>query len=208
MTDPANYNNSSYHAAQAMLSPTYPNLSGYSTVLLTRTFYDGYSSISAVSGLPSGMATGVTGNSAFVTQYNTYPVYAVQPTPYSNATGAVTGMMSKVLDTSNRYLYTETFYDDHSRPIQVQKVNYTGGVDTVTTEYDFAGKPLRSLLGQWKPTNTTQQHRVASQMNYDAAFRVITTRQSIDVGPLQTLDSMQYDELGRLNAKFLGNNLD
>jgi len=209
MTDPANYNNPSYHATQAMLSPTYPNLSGYSTELLTRTFYDDYSAISAASGLPSGMATGVTGNTInFITQYNSYPVYAVQPLPYANATGVATGTMSKVLGSSNTYLYTETFYDDHGRAIQVQSQNYTGGVDTVTTQYDFSGKPLRTLLAQAKPTNTAQYHQVATQMNYDAGFRVTTVRESIDGGPLQTLDSMQYDELGRLNAKYLGNNLD
>jgi len=52
--------------------------------------------------------------------------------------------MKKVIGTASQYLYLESFYDDRGRVIQTQGVNYTGAIDTTTTQYDFAGKPLRN----------------------------------------------------------------
>ncbi|HLZ86603.1 MAG TPA: RHS repeat-associated core domain-containing protein, partial [Puia sp.] len=210
ITDPANYNNLAYHQNLAGSSTAYPNLSSYTTEILTGTFYDGYSGISGVSGLPSSMATGVAGNSSyFVTNYNAAPIYAVPITAYPITRGEVTGTMIKVVGTANQYLYSESFYDDRARAIQAQSINYTGGADTVTTQYDFSGKPLRTLLGQAKPTNTAQYHRVLTKMNYDAGFRVTSIWKNIDGAAAdQLIDSMQYNELAQPRAKYLGNNLD
>jgi RHS repeat-associated protein len=206
MTDPANYGNLAWHVSQAMQSSVYPVLSGYATELLTRTFYDGYTDISAASSLPGSMTTGVTANgNAFITGYNNYPQYAVQPAAYVSSVGEVTGTMTKVIGSTNSYLYSESFYDDHGRPVQVFSLNYTGGVDTLTTQYDFNGKPLRTLLGVAKQSNGAQYHRVITKTNYDAGFRVTSTWQNLDgAAQDQIIDSMKYDELSRLKTKYLG----
>jgi len=210
LLDPANYNNSSYHQNLAATSTAYPNLSLYTTELLTASFYDGYSAISAASGLPSTMATSLTGNSTyFITNYNTSPAYAVPLVAYSVTRGLATGTMTKVIGSANTYLYSETFYDDRARVIQTLSVNYTGGVDTLSTQYDYAGKPLRILECQAKPTNTAQSHRVLTKTNYDVGFRVTSVYRNIDLAPVdQLVASMQYNELGQLQSKSLGNNLD
>src|SRR5258708_31167665 len=57
ITDPSHYNNLSYHENLAAISIFYPDLTSYTTELLTRTFYDAYSTISSVSVLPSSIAT-------------------------------------------------------------------------------------------------------------------------------------------------------
>ncbi|HWB92476.1 MAG TPA: hypothetical protein VG605_11510 [Puia sp.] len=132
-------------------------------------------------------------------------MYAVPPTPDMTTRGEVTGTQTLVMGTSGQYLSTVNFYDDRGRAIQAQSVNYTGGVDTMTTQYDFTGKPLRSLLGQAKVTNTAQYHRVLTKTNYDAGFRVTSVWKNIDgAASDQIIDSMQYNELGQLHNKLLG----
>jgi RHS repeat-associated protein len=210
LTDPAHYNSLSYHAQLASQSAQYPLLSGYTIELLTRTFYDDYASASAATGLPAAMATNYTANSSyFITAYNSGPVYAVPVTAWTSARGLVTGTMTKVLGTSGQYVSNETFYDDHDRPVQQQRVNYTGAHDTLTTQYDFSGKPLRVLSTTVKATNTAQYHKVVTKMDYDPGFRLLHTWMNVDDASAdQLIDSMQYNELGQLRAKYLGNKLD
>ena len=72
----------------------------------------------------------------------------------------------------------------------------------MTTQYDFSGKPLRSLLGQAKVTNTAQYHEVITKTNYDPNFRVTSVYKNIDgASSDQLIDSTQYNELGQLDRK-------
>ena len=210
MTDPTNYNNLSYHTAAAMSNPTYPSLPSYTYTLQTQTYYDDYSWV-AGSGttLSSTMTTSYLSNgNDFITSFNTSPTYAVAMTPFLITRGMATGTRKLVLGTS-QYLYGVTFYDDRARVIQAQSVNYTGGVDTVTTQYNFTGQPLRGMLSHSKQGNTPQYHTVITKMDYDQAFRLRHIWKNIDAAATdQLIDSLQYDELGRLSAKYLGNNVD
>ncbi len=93
--------------------------------------------------------------------------------------------------------------------IQTQSVNFTGKVDTVTTQYNFTGKELRVLSDQWKGGNVVQGHLTLLKMDYDANSRLRHTWQNLgNASGDQLLDSIQYDELGRLQAKYLGTGLD
>ena len=210
MTDPSNYNNLPYHTNLALQSPTYPNLASYTTELMTRSFFDDYAAIDAASGLPASMATNYNSNgSYFVTTLNTSPTYAVALTAHPISRGLATGTMTKVIGTTNQYLYSESFYDDRGRPIQIQAINYTGGIDTVTSQYDFAGKQLRTLLNHTKSGNTVQHHVVVTKTDYDQAFRVGHIWKNIDGAAAdQLIVFMQYNELGQLTSKSLGNNVD
>lgn len=207
ITDPTNYNNQAYHETQAMAGSEYPNWASYTNQLLTQTWYDGYAGISAASGLPATMATNKTSSSSyFITSYNASPVWAVPVIQHPIVRGLVTGTATRVLGTTNnQYLYAESFYDDRGRVIQGQSKNFTGGVDTLTTQYNFTGKPLRTLLGQAKLTNTGQYHQVLTKMNYDPALRVTSIWKNIDGAAAdQPIDTMQYNELSQLRAKYLG----
>lgn len=183
------------------LSPV-PN--GVTLQPLTVTYYDEYNWVSGTgTALPSTFAP-VTG-SYFITTFNTSPAYAQQMTPLVITRGQVTGTQTLVLGSNGQYLSTVNFYDDRARLIQTESINYTGGLDTVTTQYDFTGKPLRSLLGQAKPSNTAQYHKVLTKTNYDANFRVTSVFKKIDGASAdQLIDSMQYNELGQLRVKYLG----
>ena len=190
------------------LSPVPP---GVTLQPLTFAYYDDYAWVAGTNtALPSTFASGVTGNANyFVTSYNSSPVYAVPMTAHPITRGQQTGTQTLVLGTQGQYLYTIHFYDDRARLIQTQGINYTGGLDTLTTQYDFSGKAIRNLLGQAKPSNIPQDHEVLSKTNYDPNFRVSSVWKNIDQAASdQLIDTMQYNELGQLRAKYLGNGLD
>jgi RHS repeat-associated protein len=195
------------YQSQAANSVIYPQVVGAD--LLSKTFYDDYSwtpgtGLGAVI-VPDYLANGT----YFITTYNTSPVYAVQLKSYTGTRGMVTGNSEEVIGEQNHYVYTSNFYDDRGRVIQNVHVNYTGGKDTLTTQYDFSGKPLRVFLATTKLNNTAQNHKVLTKMDYDPNFRLLHVWKNVDNAPAdQLIDSMQYNELGQLRAKYLGNKLD
>ena len=212
ITDPTYYNNLTYQESAAFATNNYPIVSSYTNELLTQTFYDDYSWVS-IYGAPvaSTMASNYVSNSNyFVTSYNVSPVYAVDPIPLYITRGMITGGKKEVLGSSgSQYLFHASFYDDRARVIQTLSSNYTGGIDTTTMQYVFTGKPIRSLLNHNKKGNTTQNHLVLTLMDYDQAFRLRHIWKNIDnAASNQLIDSMQYNELGQLNVKYIGNNID
>jgi RHS repeat-associated protein len=188
---------------QIVLSPV---PSGVILQPLTFTYYDDYAWVPGTqTSLSSSFASNVASGPGFIASYNAGPIYAVAITPHPISRGQLTGTQTLVLGTDNQFLSAVSFYDDRGRPIQTKSINYTGGVDTLTTQYDFSGKPLRTLLGQAKPTNTAQYHEVLTKTNYDAGFRVSSIWKNIDGAAAdQLIDSMKYNELGQLQKKYLG----
>ena len=210
ITDPSNYNNLTYHQNLAATSISYPTVTSYTNELLAQSYYDDYS-WAAGAGMLSAINTTYTSNSTyFNTSYNTSPQYAVQITQFPITRGMATGSRKEMIGSNGaQYLYGVSFYDDRGRMIQSQSINYTGAKDTATTQYDFTGKPIRSLLNHAKAGNTAQAHIVVTKMDYDQAFRLRHIYKNIDNATSdQLIDSMQYNELGQLNAKYLGNNVD
>ncbi|HLK28701.1 MAG TPA: DUF6443 domain-containing protein [Puia sp.] len=209
ITDPAHYNNLAYHDTLAYHSTNYPVVGSFTNELFTQTFYDDYS-WSTAAGMPSTIASTYTSNSNyFITSYNASPTYAAPITPLYVTRGMPTGSMRKVLGTSSQYMYSVSFYDDRGRMIQTQSMNYTGAIDTVTIQYNFKGKAIRTLLGHKKNGNTVQAHTVLTKMDYDQMFRLRHVWKNIDNATSdQLVDSLQYNELGQLKAKYLGNNVD
>ena len=183
-----------------------PVPSGVTLQPLTVTYYDDYNWVSGSgTGLPSTFASVAGKTNDFIASYNVGPVNAEPVTPMLVTRGEVTGTQTLVLGSNGQYLSSINFYDDRARLIQMQSINYTGGLDTVTTQYDFSGKPLRTLLGQAKRTNTAQYHQVLTKTNYDAGFRVTSIWKNIDgAASDQVIDSVQYNELGQLSTKSLG----
>ncbi len=145
-------------------------------------------------------------DSYFLTPSNsTYPY----PQPLTQAAIGPRNMVTGVWESAGPGLLTATYCDDRGRVIQSKNYNYTGGWDELTQQYDFSGKPLQSYLQEQKAGNTAQTHYVNTKFNYDAAGRLKAVWKSIDnAAAFQLIDSMQYNELGQLRAKYLGNNVD
>jgi hypothetical protein len=213
ITDPTNYNQLALQESNAFATNNYPVVSSYTTrELLTQTFYDDYSWVSTYSApVASTMATTYTGNSNyFITSYNASPIYAANPTPLYVNRGMATGSKVEVIGSGGgQYLYAVSFFDDRGRVIQSQSSNYTGAIDTTTSQFDFSGKTLRNLIGHKKNNNTVQAHTVLTKMDYDQGFRLKHIWKNIDnAASDQLIDSLQYNELGQLRVKYLGNNID
>lgn len=93
-----------------------------------------------------------------------YPVTNVKS---DITTGMVTGGRIKVLGTASQYLITSTYYDYWGRVIQTQSDNQSTGVDIVTNQYDFSGKPLSSYLRHQKNNTPIVTVGVLTKMEYD-----------------------------------------
>jgi RHS repeat-associated protein len=203
-------NNLTYHQNLAANSSSYPNTSS-NFELLSQTYYDNYNWVSGTgSSLGSSLDQTYTSSSTyFNTSYNTSPAYAQQIKQSVQTTGMVTGSMAKVIGTTSQYLYTVSFYDDRGRVIQMQSINYTGGKDIITTQYDFSGKVLRTLQQQQKNGNNAQSHIVSTKLNYDGAGRLLTAYKNIDNAASDQLTATNsYNELGQLQNKAEGNSIE
>ncbi len=119
--------------------------------------------------------------------------------------GQVTGTRVKVPGLKNSqnqdlWLTTVNFYDAKYRLLQSVADNHLGGVDRVTTLYDFVGEP--------KQVQTTHQtlastHTVVDTLTYDHADRLLQTWKTMDNGPKVLLAQQEYNELGQLIDKKL-----
>jgi len=170
----ADANNRAYHQNLAGSIVNYPaNISAID--LQTKTYYDDYSWVSGP-GLSATVASSYATNATyFNTSYNTSPVYA-QPIAQNSITrGMVTGTKIKVLAVS-LFLFTANLYDDRGRIIQSQSSNYSGGKDTLLTQYDFSGKALRSLVLHRKAGTNPQNHKSLTKLAYDANGRLTMQR--------------------------------
>ena len=77
--------------------------------------------------------------------------------------------------------------------------------DLLRTKYNFDGVVLRSLLNHQKGLNTAQNHLILTKMDYDQRFRLRHIWKNIDNAAAdQLIDSLQYNEMGQLTAKYLG----
>lgn len=194
------------NAAAAASSISYPAVtSGFE--LLTETFYDDYSWVSGT-GLSASLETTGLQSPDFITSYHTAPDYAEPLTVSTAVKGLVTGTKVKVLGTADTYLYALHLFDDKQRIIQTKQINITGGVDVVSTQYDWKGQPLRVLLRHQKNAANAQSHSLFTKYAYDDAGRPTGVQKRIDDKNLETISTNTYDVLGQLQKKELGNNLE
>lgn len=182
--------NRATHQAAALTSTSYPASIGDE---LTHTWYDDYR-YAGVKTFDNADISKLSAGS------NPYPE-TVQKSDL--VYGRVTGTKTKVLGTS-QYLTSTIFYDEEGRTIQVQTDNYAGGIDIVTTRYDFAGKLLATYHKHTNPGATPASTRMLTKMQYDAGGRLIKTwKQLNDDNTDKLIAENSYDELGQLKSKKL-----
>ena len=201
----------SYHVSQADGSSAYPNLSGQTYEELTRTFYDGYGWLPAY-GDPLSATRNAT-NDPDLTYATTFPYPQDATTSSTQIKGLPTGTRTGIPGTGT-YLYSLSFYDGWHRVIQQQSTNITGGTDVLTTQYTFTGQPIRTIQVQQKDSANAQTTTLLTLFTYDSLSRVLQTAKMvgstlINAGSLPavwtTLSRQQYDALGRVVQKAIGN---
>lgn len=190
-----------------------PGASYYST--LTMTGYDNYDGMSAAgfsSSLTKNIDNAYTGSTYLHTTYNTSPLYAQQPLQSFQTQGLVTWTKVK-LSSVNYFEYRVNIYDDKGRMIQQKHRNYTGGTSVTTTQYNWAGQPLRIVHRHHKLGNTAQASISITDMTYDDLGRLTLTQKKLRnnlynsnalPGEWTTIAENRYDALGQLTTKKLG----
>ena len=124
----------------------------------------------------------------------------------ANATGLLTGTRTYYLDGSGNYSETVYYYDYRGREIQRRTTNHLGGIDVLSTKYDF----VNNITDTWssQSTNnglTTTEHY---HYTYDHANRPLTTIYTFNNESPIVLQSYHYDELGRVHSRQIHGGID
>ena len=120
-------------------------------------------------------------------------------------TRTLTRMLNRpAADPGAEWLATTTFYDERTRPVQVQTTNARGGLDLLTTQLGFTGQVVQHVAVHHGP-NLAPPVQVAEFFTYDHTDRLLATRQLLP-GEAQPalLARVQYNELGQALRKTLG----
>ena len=124
----------------------------------------------------------------------------------ANATGLLTGTRTYYLDKTGNYSETVYYYDYRGREIQRRTTNHLGGIDVLSTKYDFANNVTDTWSSQ--STNnglTTTEHY---HYEYDHANRPLTTTYTFNNESPIVLQSYHYDELGRVHSRQIHGGID
>lgn len=189
---------------QYTLTNSFP--SSTASNVLTVNYYDDYKWV-ASTGTTLTSTFDATSNSSFLAASNSFP-YPQALTQYPVSKSLPTGSVTKVLSSSNQYLYSVNFFDNKDRIIQTQSSNITTGIDETTNQYSFDGRILISLTKNNKQgTTNPQTNTIVSQMSYDAVGRLTGITKSITglAGTVtKSLVSNTYNEIGQIQTKTLG----
>lgn len=118
-----------------------------------------------------------------------------------SAKGLLTGSSVAMLDGSAT-LVTAMYYDDRGQVVQTRGNNRLGGYDYEYYSYNFTGQPTKKKhvhRTTYIASDLTENYRYF----YDKAGRQTSTRHKINTQNEIYLDSIQYDELGRMSKKIL-----
>ncbi len=129
----------------------------------------------------------------------------------NNVKGLVTGTMVSVLSSNDidglgaaPWIETASFYDDKGRVVQTISDNYKGGQDILTSMYGFTGKVLCTYQVHNNAAANVNDLTVKTNMNYDAAGRLLSIRKKAGDNAVRTIEENSYDDLGQLLTKKIG----
>ena len=117
--------------------------------------------------------------------------------------GLATGSKVRVLGTNN-WITTVTAYDNKGQVIWTGHRNrYLNTIDKTQTKLDFTGKPLTVIASHQK--GTTTPIITTDTFTYDHMGRLLTQKQQIGNHPQELIVQNNYDDLGQLERKKVGN---
>jgi RHS repeat-associated protein len=107
---------------------------------------------------------------------------------------------------ANSWTKTFSYYDDKGRAIATYSKNYLGGHTQTESILDFTGVPQKTIT-KHRRRSTDADVTIQERFVYDHQNRLKEHYHQIDSKPEVLLTENTYDELGRLNKKKVGNNL-
>ena len=114
-----------------------------------------------------------------------------------------TGSLVRVLGTSD-WITSVSYYDNKAQPIYIGSENkYLNTVDVIKSELDFTGVVKKTESSHIKDSNPAIV--VTDRFTYDHANRLLTQKQQITGEPEELIVKNDYDELGQLKTKDVGN---
>jgi len=158
------------------------------SIIFTKTYYDDYDYVGVLGYMPEEcIAIDMPGNT-----YET------------NVKGMITGIKTFSGDLNT----IETpYYDDYGREIFRMKyvdIESNNFYEITSTQYDFTGRPVQT---RQKQIFESEVNTMGTKILYDHAGRVLRTKQKINNSEWQTISEMEYNELGQLTKKTLGESL-
>jgi|GEM_PF-1072243 len=121
----------------------------------------------------------------------------------TNTKSLATASQVRVLGT-DQWVNTVTYYDKKARPIySYTNNNYLNTVDIIKTQLDFIGNVQRTVARHTKDTNPTI--KTIDRFTYDHANRLVKQTQQINNEEVEIIAENEYDELGQLIKKGVGN---
>lgn len=139
-----------------------------------------------------------------LTDVSIMPIQVLGENTTSNTNSLPTGSRVKVLGSSSDWVTSVTYYDEKARPIYIASKNdYLDTTDIIEKQLDFTGNVLQTKSYHTKGTNNTIE--IIDNYTYDHANRLLTQKQKIDNQSEELIVSNQYDELGQLDKKEVGN---
>lgn len=133
------------------------------------------------------------------------------PTTISNQTvmqnlkGLSTGSWVRVLTSSSQVNAETTYllYDKYGRTIFSKTNNHLGGFTEVTSNLDFEGKPLNTILVHRLDINS-EVFQVEDEYTYLPNGKLAMHIQKVNNEPKELIAAYTYDELGNLVSKNVG----
>ncbi|MBN2165067.1 MAG: hypothetical protein JW717_02200, partial [Marinilabiliaceae bacterium] len=123
--------------------------------------------------------------------------------------GQLAGTSVKVLDNTNKWLTSVTFYNKRYQPVLIQKDNYIGGEDVILSDYNFTGLVNESWLSHTSNLRQTVKKIIHQLYHYDQQGRLTSIENQMTDSPLlTTIEQYEYNEVGQLNKKRLGGSTD
>lgn len=175
-------------------------------------YYDDYTWLS---GTPLSGGYSSVSPANFSTNYSAFPYPRPSNQTSYSTIGLETGFMSKFVGTQVEYgtpaMYEANYYDDHSRMIQTQYYNISTGVDKIYTQYTFDGKALNVYRTPSKSATNHVDFTILDNNTYDALGRLTNTSEQFTAPVAHastSVVSFDYNELGQVRRKTIGNNLD
>lgn len=188
LTGPLHETKSYPYTIDGVITPYTNTISPTSFYLLTLNYYDDYNFANA----PSFPATLLNGQ---IVYYNNT----------TKPTGLATGTWTRVLTTktSTAAQTSYTLYDQKERVIRTNTLNYLGGFTQIDYDIDFSGKTNTKYTTHQR-ANGDAQRVVQENFTFYPQGRLLKHTHKIN-GVEQLLAENQYDELGQLILKKVGN---
>ncbi|MEP1093476.1 MAG: DUF6443 domain-containing protein [Cyclobacteriaceae bacterium] len=165
------------------------------------TFYDNYG---FRDNFELGTEYGYSDFSPVFTSPSDVDTFHILPVKHESVKGQVTGTKTRILGsntgTEDDYLETITYYDNKYRVIQMVSENHLGGIDVISTQYDFVGNVKRVHSTHNDGSTTIEQ---LTAYTYDHANRLLSCDHTLNQGEQVRLYTNEYNELGELVKKQL-----